>query len=437
MPLTDLFSNSLITPVLNWAKNQNLPEVAGSLLAAYAIPALAGRLVRKQHRGAVQGMLAQPLIANAFGALQRPQQQKEFLLKQQIEEQGLTTTPPYTGAPSVLEYGGMPLYASQIIGQKYPDMFPDQSPYPKTLTSPQFTPPGSEIAPSSLKPIPDVKPLLASERVLMGQPANKAAIPMLLKYFQEKEEEVALQKRMQQSASLLSDFVKNNSNLVLIPGMSDRGFSTATVQQRKQGAGEKDPTVYNLPVVTQDGQEVTQPSIWDRETKKMIPLPGTGGSRFKPNTGTETTASDKRKAFLKYDQDHIVPEGWTKTDYEEWIGRKSPNNFVGASNIADLGILNKKIVETENYLTPFASLLKKYPDGNIPTKEFLDVADGLTQKHPLYNATDSTSLRDLQAQLAELQRDKQRLVDSQGGQPQAPAATPAASALDLYRTFKK
>jgi hypothetical protein len=36
----DSLSNSLISPVLKWAKNQNIPEAAGSLLAAYAIPAI-------------------------------------------------------------------------------------------------------------------------------------------------------------------------------------------------------------------------------------------------------------------------------------------------------------------------------------------------------------------------------------------------------------
>lgn len=243
MALADLFT-STISPIVNWAKQQNIPQAAGSLLAAYAIPALAGGLIRKPHRGQVQGMLAAPLINQAFDYLQRPQKIRDAMQLQQIQNQSLSMTPATPGATPVMDYNGIPMYSPRSFAQALSGLF-NPSPLPEGINGTQPAPPaGTQIDPSSLKAVPTPLPQSAAMKFFGGLPYTPQGAGSIATLLQSQEQQQQENERYKQSLDILGTPGAQGADLVRVAKMDPKTGRMVFAWEQRRGAPPLDPALF-------------------------------------------------------------------------------------------------------------------------------------------------------------------------------------------------
>lgn len=266
MAFMDLLSNSLVSPTIEWAKNANIPQALGSLLAAYAVPAIAGTLVRKPYRGQVQMALAQPLLGQAFDYLQRPQRMRDMVMKQQIADQALTPVAPSPDAKPVMSQDNIPFYARPKVREKFPEFFqPNQMPAP------------GEIGPPVLVPIPPSLGILGDMPFIPGS-TPETLFPLL----QKQEILQAENERYRQAGQAVQAEVEKNENLVLVPKVGTGGHLTYEAQQKKTKPGAS-WRLGTFPETTVDGTQGSEKRWYNPETGEQKSVEGTWQPRYPPN----------------------------------------------------------------------------------------------------------------------------------------------------------
>lgn len=265
MAFMDLLSNSLVSPTIEWAKNANIPQALGTLLAAYAVPAIAGTLVRKPYRGQLQMALAQPLLGQAFDYLQRPQRMRDMVMKQQIADQALTPIAPSPDAKPVMTWEDIPFYARPKVREKFPELFqPNQVPAPGEMGPPAPTP----VSPSM--------------NILGDMPFIPRSTPAdLFPLLQKQELLQAENERYRQAGQAVRAEAEKNENLVLIPKIGAEGHLTYEAQQKKTKPGAS-WRLGTFPVTTADGTQMIEKRWYNPETREQVPVEGSAQTRYDP-----------------------------------------------------------------------------------------------------------------------------------------------------------
>lgn len=387
MPLADLLSSGL-GKTWDWAKQNNLPQVAGSLLAAYALPAIAGSLVRKPYRGQVQAMLAQPLIGQAFDYLQRPQRMRDAMAQYQIQEQGLTPVPPTPDALPALTQNGMNLYHPQTLKQKFPDIF----------SAGQAT--------------------SQSMRIAGDQPYRQQTIPALIELLQKQELQQQEVQRYQQGLQQIETAAQNNPDLIQELKIGPKGYVVPSLVQKK-GTSSR-------PLVLPPGSIAVDPT-----TKQEV---GRGLPKLPPK---ETLSDIKRRALLHYQKTGQVPPRFTEEQFLNWIEMSRDTELQDTASMMTLRDLNKEATTIKRDLAPFRALLKQYPEGNIPLAELKRAQDKIRGENPFFMDDDASSILAAQARLAEIEQETQQMLQPKGeSQGRQQGAGSPASFSDFYQSLK-